>query len=454
VSGATPVRRKQPRPKTISAQGLSGQQGINLIERRVLQMGSRWTPSGPNEIGIDGYIELFDPNSRQALGATLAVQSKVVSSISDAGKQTFDYWCDANDVEYWLNGNTPVILVVSDPATDEAYWVSIKDYFKGWKLSDSTRVTFVKSELHFDATSFRQLLMIAVPKRGLYLAPARRTERLHSNLLPLDGLPSWVFIAATDCRSARDVWALVRKSTEEVDGAWVLWEKKIISFHDLSETPWPSICEAGTVEAFATSEWAASTDPQRQRIFVQLLNQTLRAQISPRVRYWPNEDCYAITGKPHKLSYQSLKRPSKITVVSQFTKTAADGRHFEWFRHLAFRAQFRCLEDNWFLEITPTYRFTSDGSSLDRFHLDRLKGIKRIEGNRAVLSCVLFWADYLRPRTDLFNGSPPPLQFGSLVTFDSGVGIVDQEWLSDDPDFARAAAIENKILFPDEGFAL
>ena len=150
----------------------------------------------------------------------------------------------------------------------------------------------------------------------------------------------------------------------------------------------------------------------------------------------------------------SLIRPSKITVVSHFSKTAADGRHFEWFRHLAFRAQFRRLEDTWFLEITPTYRFTSDGLTLDRFHLDRLKGIKRIEGNRAVLSCVLFWADYLRPRTNLFNGSPPPLQFGSLVTFDSGVGIVDQEWLSDDPEFARAAAIENKILFPDEGFAL
>lgn len=452
MSGAKPVRRKQPRPKTISAQGLSGQQGINLIERVVLQMGSRWTPSGPNEIGIDGYIELFDPSSRQALGITLAVQSKVVSSISDDGKQAFDYWCDASDIEYWLNGNTPVILVVSNPATDEAYWVSIKDCFKGWKLNDPTRVAFVKSERRFDANSLRQLLTIAVPKRGLYLAPARRTEKLHSNLLALDGLPAQVFIAATDCRSARDIWALVRKSEEEMDGAWVLWEKKIISFHDLSERPWPSICETGTVEAFATSEWAASTDAQRQRIFVQLLNQTLRAQLSPAVRYWPKEDCYAITGRPRKLSYQSLKRPSKITVVSQFEKDAADGRHFEWFRHLAFRTQFRCLEGNWFLEITPTYRFTYDGSTLDRFHLDRLKGIKRIEGNRAVLSSVLFWADYLKPRTSLFNGTPPPLQFGSLVAFDSGVGIVDQEWLSGDPDFARAAAMENKTLFPDEGF--
>jgi hypothetical protein len=388
------------------------------------------------------------------LGVTLALQSKVVSSIRDAGMQTFDYWCDANDVEYWLNGNTPVILVVSNPATDEAYWISIKDYFRDWKPSDSTRVTFVKSERRFDASTFRQLLMIAAPKRGLYLAPARCTERLHSNLLPLQSLPFQVFIAATDCRSARDVWAQGRNTHEEVDGAWVLWEKKIISFHDLSESPWSSICEAGTVEGFAVSEWAASPDALRQRIFVQLLNQTLRAQLSPTVRYWPKEDCFAITGTPRKLSYQSLKRPSKITVVSKFSKTAADGRRFEWFRHLAFRGQFRWLGDNWFLEITPTYRFTCDGSTLDRFHLDRLKGIKRIEGNRAVLSCVLFWADHLKPKTNLFNGAPPSLQFGSLVTFDSVVGIVDQEWLADDPEFARATAIESKTLFPDEGLDL
>src|SRR5439155_19789712 len=166
---------------------------INLIERRVLQMGSRWTASGPNEIGIDGYIELFDPNSRQALGVTLAVQSKVVSSISDAGKQTFDYWCDASDVEYWLNGNTPVILVVSSPASNESYWISVKDYFKDWKPAEPARVTFVKGQDRFNPDSFRLLVAIATPKPRLYLAPARHQETLHTNLLPLDACPARIF---------------------------------------------------------------------------------------------------------------------------------------------------------------------------------------------------------------------------------------------------------------------
>jgi len=445
-----PGPRKQRRPKTISSQGLAGQQGVNFIERIVLEMGSRWTPSGPNEVGIDGYIELFDPNSRQALGVTVAVQSKVVTALAGDSKLTIDYWCDASDLEYWLNGNTPVILVVSNPASHEGYWVSIKDYFKDWTPTGSTRVTFVKSQHLFSVGSLRQLVAVAAPKSGLYLAPTRCAETLHANLLPVETCPSRMFIAGTDCRTPRDVWTLLRKTERDVDAGWLLWERKIFSFHDLGEAPWSSMCDAGTLESFSTAEWSESNDSQRQRVFVQLLNQTLKAQVSPEVRYWPQEDCYAIVGRPHKLSYRSLKRPSKITVVSRFSTTAADGRQFEWFRHVAFRGQFRFLAGRWYLEITPTYRFTRDGYALDRFHEDRLKGIKRIEGNRAVLSLVLFWADYLRPKASLFNGDAPPLTFGELLTFACDVGIADREWLSDDPDFARDSALQDKeLLLPE-----
>jgi len=97
MAGRSRSRRRSP--KTISPQGITGQQGINLIERVVLEMGSRWTPSGPNEIGIDGYIELFDPNSCLPLHLTVAVQSKVVTAIAGDSNSTFDYWCDANDVD-------------------------------------------------------------------------------------------------------------------------------------------------------------------------------------------------------------------------------------------------------------------------------------------------------------------------------------------------------------------
>ena len=54
-----------------------GQKGINLIERVVLDMGCSWSPTGALDVGIDGYIELFDPSTGAALGKLLAVQSKV-----------------------------------------------------------------------------------------------------------------------------------------------------------------------------------------------------------------------------------------------------------------------------------------------------------------------------------------------------------------------------------------
>src|SRR5439155_10950735 len=124
--------------------------------------------------------------------------------------------------------------------------------------------------------------------------------------------------------------------------------------------------------------------------------------------------------------------------------------HVRMARHMAFRSQFRLLDGQWSLEMTPTYRFTSDGYELDRFHEDRLKGIKQLEGNRAVLSCVLFWADYLRPKADLFADTPPPIRFGDLVTFEAPVGIDDKQWLPDDPEFGKPAELQKDALsLPD-----
>jgi len=212
----------------------------------------------------------------------------------------------------------------------------------------------------------------------------------------------------------------------------------MLAFHDLNEEPWSNICNPGTVEEFESSEWSDSTDADRQRQFVQLLNRTLRSQLAPEVRYWPKEDCYACVGYledgKKRRSYESLRRRSPISIVSKFQRTTPDGRTFEWLRHLAFRGQFRRFDGLWYLEITPTYRFTQDGYWLYRFHEDALKGIKRIEGNRSVLSAVLFWADYLHPNNDFFSRKNLPLVFGNLPVFDLDVGINDSQWSKRDPN--------------------
>jgi hypothetical protein len=431
-------RRQQSgiRPKTISAQGVTGQQGVNFIEGILLKMGSRWTPSGANEVGIDGYIELFDPATRVSLGLTLAVQSKVVSSIRDAVEE-FRYSCDPSDLEYWLKGNIPVILIVSDPETDQGYWIWIQEVFNEWKPGQSSSVLFRKDRDRFNTHSLTNLVRVGAPLQGLYLPPRPKSERLWSNLLEIEALPDVLFVAVTTLRSTGEVWSVLNKKKVRPDSGWILWEKKILSFEDLSTQAWEDICEPGTVEGFETAEWSETQDADKRRLFVQLLNKTLRAQLDSHLRYWPKEDCFAMIGESRKQSYKSLKRSSGLTVVSQFTSRSKDGRVFDYRRHLAFRGQFRCFDGEWSMEITPTYRFTTDGVQRDRFHESRLKKIKEIEGNRAVLSCVLFWANFLQPENGLFARPQPPIVFGELKTISVGVGIDDKSWKQNDPETAK-----------------
>lgn len=444
------ARKKGIKPKTLSAQGLVGQRGINLIERILLEMGSRWDPSGANEVGIDGHIELFDPSTRVPLGLKLAVQSKVVSSIRDAVEE-FSYSCSSGDLEYWLKGNIPVILIVSDPETSQAYWVLIQEVFKDWKPNHSTTVKLKKSHDQFDINALPALIQAGAPAQGLYLAPKPKRETLWTNLLRVDELPPLIFIGGTSLKWAGEVWNVLNLKGIKPKSGWILWEKKIVSFEDLSGDGWNEICDPGTVEGFETTEYSESKDTERKKLFVQLLNRTLRTQLYSRLRYWPDDDCFAMMGEERKQGYPSLKRASELSVVSSFESTAKDGRVFPWRRHLAFRGQFRYVDDSWYLEITPTYRFTTDGEKRERFHEERLKKIKEIEGNRAVLSCVLFWASFLQPEKGLFAEEPPPIQFGSLQKFVLEVGIEDNQWKRNDPQTAaREEQSDAQGLLPME----
>lgn len=421
------------RTKRISKAGVLGQQGVNLIERIILEMGSRWTPSGPNETGIDGYIEFYDYVDQKSLGVTVAVQSKAVTDFENDSASGFHYRCKKRDIDYWLASNMPTILIVSRPSSSESYWISVKDYFK--IRPSATRVEFDKTAHIFTREALPRLLDIAKSSAiGLNRGPAPQAEILYSNLLPVY-YPNMIFFAPTECQNPREVLSKLRNARTDVDGSWMLHKKQVYSFHNLRNEPWPDICEVGATEAFETAEWAKSRDMNCRRSFVRLLNLTLREQLRPEVRYWPREDCYAYTGRPmgknksKKAAYRSLKRRSEIAVVTKYNKTTKE-QQFEWYRHMAFRGLFRRFEYDWFLEITPSYRFTRDGENLYRFHENNLKRIKQIEGNRAVLSSVLFWASFLRPSTDSLAKRSSFLHFGDLASFDLDVGLDDEAWES------------------------
>ncbi len=131
------------RGKVIAQTTITGQQGVNLVERVVMEMGFVWYPTGSVEAGIDGFIELRDKTSEQVMNTLIAVQSKAVSGeFQNETPSGLDFYCTERDLDYWMKGNVPVVLVVSRPKTNEAYWVSVKDYFRDSERRASRKVHF------------------------------------------------------------------------------------------------------------------------------------------------------------------------------------------------------------------------------------------------------------------------------------------------------------------------
>lgn len=151
------------RRKKISRSDIIGDKGIALIHRLVLDMGFVWNPTGL-EAGIDGYIEIRDEATGEVANCILQVQSKATASpFAAETADGFHFVCDDRDLDYWLGGNAPVVLIVSRPDKNEAYWVSIKDYFSDPARRKQRIVQFDKRTDRFDRTCRERLCNLRAP---------------------------------------------------------------------------------------------------------------------------------------------------------------------------------------------------------------------------------------------------------------------------------------------------
>lgn len=429
--------------KKITQQTVIGQLGVNLVEQRVLRMGLVWYPTGDVEAGIDGHVEIRDPETGEVTNCVLGVQSKATEGqLGTAGSSSFEYVCDERDIDYWMNGNLPVILARSKPSTEEVFWVSIKDYFRDPERRRSRKVVFDKQRDRFDETARDKLVALAVPaETGVYFAPAHRRESVYSNLLPVRRVADHLYLADTELRSPKEVWKVLSE-VPDIGGEWILRNKRILSVHDLREPPWPSVCDRGTVEDFPLNEWANTEDRDQTREYVWLLNQCLRGKCRQiGLHYSSAQGCFYFPATrdltPRKVTYRSQKREVARTV---FRGYLSGGRTY--YRHSAFEGRFRRYDGQWYLEVTPTYFYSTDGREPDSNYENRLKGIKAQERNSAVRNQVLLWADlFSRRRKDLFqSASYRYLEFGALLKFELNAGLEDELWLKRELDEAEDSA--------------
>lgn len=430
--------------KRLTTQTLIGQEGINLIERIVLRMGSIWNPTVAIDVGIDGNIELCEPETRHPLGIVLLVQSRATEGSFQAETDaSLEYLCSERELAYWMQGNAPVLLIVSRPKTEEAYWVSIKSYFADPTRRASRRVRFDKDRDRFTQESFTQLRAAgASPDSGIYLGPPAKTETLVSNLLEVAAYAPRIYVATTNIRKPDEIWAYASARGVHIQRPFILKEGRMISFHDLREKPWSDLCDPGSVDDFDSAEWATAQEVDRKNEFVWLLRDSLREKLYPAVVYRKDEDCFAFRPhpdmKPFSVEYQSQRGPSTRQV---FTLRVNPGTgKASWYRHDAFEGFFRRYDGTWYLEINPTYVFTVDGDRVSLYQGEYLSKIKRVERNPDVRRHVLMWASYLGRGEDLISPAYPFLAFGDLLSVEMNRGIDDAAWVTTDEDDGDTAA--------------
>ena len=412
--------------KTVTRQTFIGEKGIALIERRCLEMGHLFHPRRVDH-GIDGHIDLVDPDSQAVLNLTLLVQSKAqdrrFSGETDDG---FHYVCDQRDLDHWLSGNSPVILVFSHPESHEAWWVEVRAAFPDAVSRAARRVEIDKHTQRFDQDAAQALLRLAMPRTtGLYLRPAPITEVLTTNLLPVNEMPPTVYLAPTAFTDYRAAGAALDRQGQRESG-WILRDNLVLSFHDLRESPLRVLCE-GDPERHETREWADSDDLDTQHRFADLLSRTV--QDSYRDLRWHKDRKHMHFRATSNLQARKAgKGPgSRGRTVFAPHISKSDPQRVGYYHHAALRTRFRRLDGIWYCQLEPDYCFTTDGYTEHPYADRLLAGIKRLDRHPAVRGWTRMWANYLRQEADLFTESRP-VQFGELATMTVDRGIDDRWW--------------------------
>jgi len=430
------AKQKQLAPKKIGNSDMIGARGVNLIERRLYDMGYLWYPSGGVEAGIDGRLEIRNEDG-EVTNLIISVQSKATEGAFEGETDTeLSFLCSERDLRYWLKGNLPVILVYSRPRTDEAYWLSVKDYFSDPVRRASRKLKFTKSQHAFDASAKEALKHLALPNDGgLYLGTTPKEETVFTDLLPVASFPERYYRAHTTFKNRKQaldhLFSLAKNTRRDVWRGFTVHGNTVYSFYDLSASQWNDVAEPGTVESDLSFEWSMEMDVDRRRLFVELINATLQDQLREDDIHFSNMHEFYFHRASDDLEdksrkYRSRRKDASREVFKRYC-TKANPEHTAYFRHSAFYGHFVEMDGNWFLQITPTYRFTKDGYRDSRFSADALSGIKRMENNQAVHGQVVMWGEFLQKET-LFS-QHNLIKFYPLMQFTADSGFDDADWV-------------------------
>jgi hypothetical protein len=413
-----------PRPKKVTPQTLIGEGGVAIIARRVNEMGYLYHDRRVDH-GIDGEIELVSTDG-DALNLVVMVQSKA-SNRPHAFEtaDSFQWTADQADLDYWLSGNAPVIVVLSRPADDLAWWVDVRAEFSDARRRAARTVNVSKHKQSFDKSAAAAIMRIGVPRgSGIYLASPPKKEVLTTNLLTVEDWPETLHIAPATVRDYAEGWERLKETPGHAAG-WILHDGTIISFGDLRTSPLRELCDGGT-EVHDSAAWAYSDDDDVVYQFTDLLRRTLVSDRGRDVQWHQSRHHLhfrATRNLKPRVAGRGNDRRGRTVFGVHYSK--ADPDRVSYYHHAALNPRFRRIDGKWFCQLGVDYCFTRDGTNESSFSDSLLAGIKRLERHPAVIGWTRMWEVYLQG--DLLTADSL-LTFGSLVTFQVDRGIDDAWW--------------------------
>lgn len=225
-------------------------------------------------------------------------------------------------------------------------------------------------------------------------APSVETIRYTGNLLPIDGMPKWIWHAGTTAASTRTLFkqaqALALPTGYVQDGRFfTLYDLELLA--ETMVTPF----EVGDIERLSLSE--AINLPNGENIILKLLNDSigehLRAlglfvEFRRRKAYFRRSD----EGE-RKITYKGRVRRATRTVVK--ARTRRDSPDVLYYEHKAMGYSVLRFAEDWAIAITPGYAFTRDGEGNllgnERINVLSTKRAAR-DFNSNVHHDVVFWA--------------------------------------------------------------
>jgi Domain of unknown function (DUF4365) len=93
--------------KKISEQQSISQQGVHLLGARLLSLGMSFHPNGPLDAGIDGFLELRDPESGEVKAQWITAQLKTQKEgrLAEETDESFSYprWGSGKTCEHFAD---------------------------------------------------------------------------------------------------------------------------------------------------------------------------------------------------------------------------------------------------------------------------------------------------------------------------------------------------------------